>query len=66
MGDGGWGMKDGGWGMKDGGWGASQIIRPLAKVAPDGQDDHPTKVIFSCGVGVSPAQEFEFSKKCNT
>ena len=32
--------------------------RPLAKIATHGQDAHPTKVIFSCGVGVSPAKRF--------
>ncbi len=31
----------------------------LAKIALDGQDAHPTKVIFSCGVGVPPAPELD-------
>ena len=39
------------------------MIRPLAKIAPDGQDAHPTKIIFSGGVGVPPAQEFN-EKEC--
>ena len=38
---------------------------PLAKIAPDGQDAHPTRIIYSCGVGVSPAQEFDRSDFCN-
>jgi hypothetical protein len=33
------------------------------KTSQDGQDAHPTIVIFSCGVGVPPAQEFD-EKEC--
>jgi murein DD-endopeptidase MepM/ murein hydrolase activator NlpD len=39
--------------------------RPLAKIAPDGQDAHPTSIIFSCGVGIPPALEFARSDFCN-
>jgi PAS domain S-box-containing protein len=38
--------------------------RPLAKITPDGQDAHPTKVIFSCGVGVPPAQDSDEKDFC--
>jgi amino acid adenylation domain-containing protein len=41
-----------------------QNYRPLEKIALDGQDAHPTKVIFSCGVGVPPAQEFDQRDFC--
>jgi hypothetical protein len=39
-------------------------IRPLAKIARTGKMPIPLLAIFSCGVGVSPAPEFDEKDFC--
>jgi len=34
-------------------------IRPLAKIARTCSSAHPTKIIFSCGMGILPVQKFD-------
>ena len=40
------------------------MIRPLAKVARTGKMPIPLIAIFSCGVGVPPAPEFDEKNFC--